>query len=130
MPGCESIVHDGWRAAQSRIRRELDDADVAIVTSYCADAADASREILDRPDLLRVFYDLDSPVTIGNIRAGRPVEYLLDTGLQDFDLVLSYAGGKTLEDLASLLGARNVHPLYGHVDPAVHRPVPKQASYR
>jgi spore maturation protein CgeB len=128
--GCRVIVHDDWAGALPGICDELDGADVAIVTSYCADAIEASREILDRPGLLRIFYDLDSPVTIAAVRAGRPVSYLLDSGLREFDLVLSYAGGETLQDLATLLGASQVYPLYGHVDHTVHRPMPRKACYR
>jgi spore maturation protein CgeB len=42
--------------------------------------------------------------------------------LGDFDLVLSYTGGAALDELRSRLGARRVAPLYGSVDPVVHRP--------
>jgi spore maturation protein CgeB len=129
IPGCDVIVHEDWQSHAARIRAELDDADVAIVTSYCADAVTATREICDR-QLLRVFYDLDSPVTIGQILAGRSVSYLPQSGLRDFDLVLSYAGGGTLQQLTTLLGAPVVHALYGHVDPALHRPVSARLRYR
>src|SRR5690606_25514121 len=40
----------------------------------------------------------------------------------DFDLVLSYTGGAALRALRERLGAKRVAPLYGHVDPDVHRP--------
>ena len=40
--------------------------------------------------------------------------------LADFDLVLSYTGGRALEELKTQLGARRVAPLYGSVDPEVH----------
>ncbi|HEU4559332.1 MAG TPA: glycosyltransferase, partial [Longimicrobium sp.] len=41
-----------------------------------------------------------------------------------FDLVLSFTGGPALAELRTRLGARRTAPLYGHVDPDVHRPVP------
>ncbi|HEX3895608.1 MAG TPA: glycosyltransferase, partial [Rudaea sp.] len=56
--------------------------------------------------------------------------YLDARGLRDYDLVLSYTGGAALEDLRDVLGARDVHPLYGHVDPDVHRPMPFAEHYR
>jgi spore maturation protein CgeB len=50
--------------------------------------------------------------------------------LQDFDLVFSYTGGRALAGLRDELGARTTVPLYGSVDPDVHRPVPPVEEYR
>jgi spore maturation protein CgeB len=58
------------------------------------------------------------------------VEYILDRGLGDFDLVLSYTGGQALAELKSLLGARHVVPLYGSVDPETHFPAPPEERFR
>jgi spore maturation protein CgeB len=69
-----------------------------------------------------VFYDLDTPVTLDALASGAAVPYLPPEGLGGFDLVLSYTGGAALEQLRDRLGARRVEPLYGHVDPDVHRP--------
>lgn len=104
-------------------RRHLADADVAMVTSYCADAVAATQLVLESRAQLRTFYDLDSPVTLDCLGAGRPVEYIGARGLADFDLVLSYTGGRALEELQSKLGARRVAALYGSVDPEAHRRV-------
>ncbi|HXE55877.1 MAG TPA: glycosyltransferase, partial [Tepidisphaeraceae bacterium] len=43
---------------------------------------------------------------------------------------LSYTGGAALDELQRQLGARRVAPLYGHVDPQVHHPVPSHGRYR
>ena len=51
------------------------------------------------------------------------MDYIPDGGLGPFDLVLSYTGGRALDELRSSLGARSVTPLYGCVDPDLHRPV-------
>jgi spore maturation protein CgeB len=45
-------------------------------------------------------------------------------------LALSYTGGASLEALRDRLHARVAVPLYGSVDPAVHRPVPPDPSFR
>jgi spore maturation protein CgeB len=129
--GVELLLYPEWRAVQARARAELSMADVAIATSYCPDAVAACRLILDEnTGALRVFYDLDTPVTLGRLASGQPVEYLPSEGLGDFDLVLSFAGGGALHALAEQLGARRVAPLYGHVDPEAHCPVPASESYR
>ena len=131
LPGGELVLYPDWAGVRERAGRELADADVALVTSYCPDGL-AATELLagGASRATRVFYDLDTPVTLENLHAGRDVPYLGARGLRDFDLVLSYTGGRALEALRTLLGARAVHTLYGHVDPQVHCRVPPRAPYR
>lgn len=125
-PGVSLTIYPSWDAVEERALDTLRRADVAVVTSYCPDAPEASALIARAPrSLVRVFYDLDSPVTLERIRSGLPVAYLPQDGLAAFDLVLSYAGGPAMRELRERLGARRVAPLYGSVDPAVHRPVPR-----
>jgi spore maturation protein CgeB len=68
-------------------------------------------------------------VTLSRLRAGETTTYIGSRGLAGFDLVLSYTGGAALDVLRDELGASRVAPLYGHVDPAVHRPVAPQAPF-
>jgi spore maturation protein CgeB len=100
------------------------------VTSYCPDGSTASRLVLDSGLARKVYYDLDSPVTLERLGRGETVPYLPDEGLADFDLVLSYAGGAALDGLRRDLGARVVSPLYGSVDPDVHKPVQPASRHR
>jgi spore maturation protein CgeB len=131
LPGGDLVLYRDWEALVPRAKRELADADAVMVTSYCPDGVAATQLLLDSDtDALKVFYDLDTPVTLECLRAGRSVAYIGPRGLRDFDLVLSYTGGAALDDLQSLLGAPRVDTLYGHVDPQVHRRVPPQAHYR
>jgi spore maturation protein CgeB len=122
-------LYQSWNDIVSTASRELRDADVAIVTSYCPDGIAASDLVWFSP-ALRVFYDLDAPVTIARLRAGEVVPYIPPNGLGDFDLVLSFTGGGALDALRADLGAKQVAPLYGSVDPDVHRPVPFNHRYR
>lgn len=130
VPGCELHLYSGWREIESRARKLLAEADVGMVTSYCPDGIAATDLVLDSEIPLRVFYDLDTPVTLWNLRDGKTVPYIGPKGLSGFDLVLSYTGGEALSALKNELGARRVAPLYGSVDPAVHRPVPPDPAYR
>ena len=130
LPGGRLCLYPDWEAVLPTVRAELADADVAMVTSYCPDGVAASDLVLDSPVALRAFYDLDAPVTLGHLRAGEPVAYIGPRGLRDFDLVLSYTGGATLTELRTSLGARRVAPLYGSVDPEVHRPADPVNAYR
>jgi len=123
-------LYSEWSDAERIARAELRDADVGVVTSYCFDGVAASDLVLDSPAGMRVFYDLDTPVTLARIRAGETVGYIGPRALEDFDLVLSYTGGAALDELRTLLRARAVAPLYGSVDPEVHRRVPPRPQYR
>lgn len=116
------VLYRDWGAASRAARAELADADVGMLTSYCPDAAAAAELLLEAPVPVRAFYDLDSGVTLERLRAGEEVAYLPPTGLGIFDVVLTYTGGRTLDEYRASLGARRVAPLYGSVDPDVHRP--------
>ena len=124
LPGGNLILYPEWDEAVAAARLELADADVAMVTSYCPDGIAAS-ELVWASSALRVFYDMDTPVTVANLRAGKPLTYVDSRGLGEYDLVLSFTGGGALTWLEEEMGARKVAPLYGSVDPDLyHRVVP------
>jgi spore maturation protein CgeB len=125
----EILLYEDWPQTEPRARELLNSVDAAIVTSYCPDARAAADLVLGSKVPLRVFYDLDSPVTLQRLRAKGSVEYIPPYGLEPFDLVLSYAGGRALQELSSRLGARRVAPLYGSVDPEIHQPVASNPRY-
>jgi len=124
----ELVLYPDWTQALPQMRRALAGADVGMVTSYCPDALAATR-LLQDSTVLRCFYDLDTPVTLARLDAGEAVDYIGPDGLAGFDLVLSYTGGGALEALRTRLGARRVVPIYGSVDPALHRPAPPRPEY-
>lgn len=128
MPGGgELVLYADWDEALAN--RHLRDADAAIVTSYCPDGIAASEAIFASPCPRRIFYDLDTPVTLENLESGRDLPYIGARGLRDFDLVMSFTGGPALDILRTRLGATRTAPLYGHVDPDVHRPMPKDPQF-
>jgi spore maturation protein CgeB len=121
--GCHLFLYPSWDDVRGAAEAALADADVGMVTSYCPDGRQACDLVLGS-QLMRVFYDLDTGVTLARLKGGEQVSYLPEDGLGDFDLVLSYTGGRALEELRTRLGARHVAPLYGSVDPEAHRPSP------
>lgn len=116
------LLYPDWAGVAESAAAQVAAADVAMVTSYCPDGAAAADLVLSKARGLTVFYDLDTPATLANLGAGVFPAYLPATGLQDFDLVLSYTGGEALSALCSRLNARRVAPLYGHVDPEFYAP--------
>jgi spore maturation protein CgeB len=121
LPGGHLVLYDDWAEIRPRAEADIADADVAMVTSYCPDGIAASRLVCDAAAGLTVFYDLDTPITLAHLRGGESVPYIGPEGLSGFDLVLSYTGGEALSALRSMLGARRAAPLYGHVDPDLHK---------
>jgi spore maturation protein CgeB len=122
------VLYPAWAEVNARAKTAVSESDVAVVTSYCPDAVAACDTVLDS-QAIKIFYDLDTAVTIENYRAHGMVDYVPSYGLADFDLVLSYVGGRALKELRELFGARQVAPLYGSVDPEVHRPVTPSIHY-
>jgi spore maturation protein CgeB len=129
VPGVDLRIYGAWSEVRAEAERELRDADVGLVTSYCPDAVPACALVLDSRAAVHGYYDLDTPITLEKLAGGEEVPYLPAGGLGDFDLVLSYGGGRSLELLASTLGARRTAALHGSVDPEVHRPAEPRAAY-
>lgn len=125
----ELRLYSAWDEVRTSAARHVDEADAAIVTSYCPDGIAASELVASSAGALKVFYDLDTPVTLSRLNRGEPTTYIGPRGLADFDLVLSYTGGGALTQLQTRLGARLVRPLYGHVDPAVHYPAALRSGF-
>src|SRR5688572_21577157 len=67
---CRLVLYEQWNDIASLAARELADADVGMVTSYCPDARVATRAVLESVVSRKVFYDLDSPVTLDRLARG------------------------------------------------------------
>jgi len=130
LAGTDLRLYPSWDEVLPAARREVADADAAMVTSYCPDGVAACELVLSTAGPVSVFYDLDTPVTLDRLQAGEQVPYLPAAGLGGFDLVLSYTGGRALDELRDRLGARRVAPLYGSVDPEAHRPAGPVAGFQ
>lgn len=128
IPGGSLVLYRDFEEIRPRAVRECSDADVVMVTSYCPDGISACDLATGAPGL-SVFYDLDTPVTLARLGEGESLPYIGARGLSDYDLVLSYTGGRALDELRGRLGAHRAVPLYGHVDPAVHRPAAADPAF-
>jgi len=131
LPYAQVHLYTDWHEIKAEAARELRDADVGIVTSYCPDGVDACHLVLNSGLWRSMFYDMDTPVTLSRLEKGETVEYLPPNGLGEFDLVLSYTGGQALHQLREKLHAQRAETLYGWVDPAIHHrvePSPKFTS--
>ena len=129
-PDIELHLYHDWNDIAANARKAVAEADVAVVTSYCPDGIAATDLVCSTDVDLRVFYDLDTPVTLEALSKGEQLTYIGRRKLRDFDLVLSYTGGAALTALEDQLGAHRVAPLFGSVDPEIHRPACSLAGYQ
>ncbi len=123
-------LYDSMSFIRTEVETELARADVAMCTSYCPDGVEVAEWILQSRAPVRAFYDMDTPITLKALDSEATRAYLPTNGLKGFDLVLSYTGGRALAELQTRLGARNVAPLYGWVDPESHHPVAPGKQFR
>jgi spore maturation protein CgeB len=122
---CEVRLFDDWQGIASQVRRELDDADVAIVGSYFPDGLAATDLVLDSRAAVRAFYDIDTPLTVATLREKGSTGYLRAGQVPGFDLYFSFTGGPMLRELERRFGVRRAVPLYCSFDPdRYHRVAP------
>ncbi len=127
--GGRLVLYEKFADVRLEATRLCDGADLVLSTSFCPDGKEAAQLLLGSRAAIKAFYDLDTPVTLDRLSRGESVAYLPDEGLRAFDLVLSYTGGRALEELQRRLGARVVAPLYGWADPETHYPVARTEGY-
>ncbi len=117
---CKLVLYDSWEDVRHGAIANAKESDIVLTASYCPEGARINEEVLELSRPLRVYYDLDAPVTLAKLRAGETVEYVAAEQLREFDLVLSWTGGRALNELRSRWGAAEARPLFGCVDPDVY----------
>jgi spore maturation protein CgeB len=124
---CELKLYSSWDAVCGQALAEAAESDVVITASYVPEGARIADALLALDGPLRVFYDLDTPITLNRLAQG-DLDYLRASQLAAFDLVLSWTGGAALEALERDFGVKVARPLFGCVDPDVYRPVTPYAD--
>lgn len=125
---CDLVLYRTWNDVRMRALAEAADSDAVIVGSYCPEGARIGDEVLALPRPVRVFYDLDTPITLHNLEQGG-APYLRTEQMPAWDLYLSFTGGSILDELQSRWQVRRARPLFGCVDPEVHFRVAPRAEF-
>ena len=120
---CDLTLYSDWESARPAALACAAESDAVICASFCPQGARIGDDVLELPRPTKIFYDLDTPVTLAALESGE-VEYLRREQICAFDLYLSFTGGNTIDELTSRWGARLALPLYGCVDPEVHTRTP------
>ncbi|WP_414473074.1 glycosyltransferase [Microvirga sp. M2] len=81
-----------------------------------------------RPDAIRIFWDVDAPATLAELRENP--DHPLRRTLPALDFVLTYGGGPPVIEAYEGLGARRCIPIYNALDPSTHHPVPADDRFR
>lgn len=118
---CQVVLYGTWRGILPAVRRELREADVAMVGSYFPDGIAAADEVASSPVAVRTYYDIDTPITVAALRAQGRTDYLESRQIANFDVYFSFTGGPTLDELETSFGSPRAVPLYCSFDPQNYR---------
>ena len=110
-------LYDDWMSVVPTVRKVLEETDVAIVGSYFPDGVAALSEMADKHVPVRCFYDIDTPVTVAQLRKNGGCGSILASQLPALDLYFSFTGGPILAELESHFGVKRALPLYCSFDP-------------
>jgi spore maturation protein CgeB len=126
---CDLKLYSCWDDIRGEALAEAAESEVVMTASYVPEGARIAEELLSLDGPLRVFYDLDTPITLQQLKRG-DLDYLRAQQLPHFDLVLSWTGGDALSALEREFGVKQARPLFGCVDPDVYRPVASRPGLR
>ncbi len=124
------VVYDGTVDALMALTRKAAEADIVVKASGVGFEDDLLLlEILRhaRPDAMRIFWDVDAPATLAEIR--RAPGHTLRRALGSLDIVLTYGGGAPVVSAYRSLGAKDCVPIYNALDPENHFPVPPDPRF-
>ncbi len=121
---CSVRLYEQWSRESRDLVALAADADVVLVGSYFPDAIVATRALLNAGFGPVLFYDIDTPITMAQLREQGRTAYLEPSLIPLYDAYLSFTGGPALAELQDDFGASWAVPFYCSVDPEMYRPVP------
>lgn len=125
---CKTVLYSDFLQVKKAAGRLVRNADLVIMGSYVPDGVEVGRWLLDTALNNTAFYDIDTPVTISKISRG-DYEYISPELIPEFDLYLSFTGGRMLRRLETEFGAAMARPLYCSVDPSIYYPEPTNCMW-
>ena len=127
---CTVHLYSDWQTRSPELLALSKDADAIVIGSYFPDAIPATRELLDAGCGPLLFYDIDTPITMGKLRTRGATEYLDSAMIPCYSAYLTFAGGPLLEEIRNRFGSPAAVPFYCSVDPDLHKPAAANARYR
>ncbi|HSU05528.1 MAG TPA: glycosyltransferase [Acetobacteraceae bacterium] len=130
-PWAQVVVYPATEQGVRRVVAQAAAAEVVVKASGVGvfdDALLAGVISAPRVDALRVFWDVDAPATIAEMRDDP--QHPVRRSLSSIDMVLTYGGGEPVVDAYTELGAVSCVPVYNALDPETHYPVTADPALR
>ena len=129
-PWAQVVVYDNDEAAARKVIAQAARADVVVKASGVGVFDDLLIEgvmAAAAPHALRLFWDVDAPATLAEIRPD--ADHPIRRTLPKLDAVLTYGGGPPVIAAYEAIGARLCRPIYNALDPQTHHPVPAEPRF-
>jgi len=120
-PYCDISLYSSLDELNEKFSQVIRSADAVVVGSYVPEGIAVGRFVNCAAKNVTAFYDIDTPVTLANLKEGT-CEYLSPDLIHKYQLYLSFTGGPTLDFIEQRLGSPCAHPLYCSVDPKLYFP--------
>ncbi|MDB5037683.1 MAG: hypothetical protein JWQ35_1211 [Bacteriovoracaceae bacterium] len=98
-----------------RFSEDIQTADAVIVGSYVPDGVSIGNWVLSKAGGVRVFYDIDTPVTLAAV-ASNSCKYISKDLISKYDLYLSFTGGPLLQKIENVWGSPKARAFYCSID--------------
>ena len=126
---CTVHLYEDWAAEARSLVALSADADAIVVGSYFPDAKAASAALMNADYGPVFFYDIDTPITLAQLRSPQGSAYLDPAMIPHYTAYLSFTGGSALRELEIQLGSPRAVAFYCSVDPQDYRPMPCRAEF-
>ena len=127
---CTLHLYANWSESARTLLKTSKDADAIIVGSYFPDAIEVTRALLNIGAGPLLFYDIDTPVTLAQLRKDGKTPYLDPDLIPNYSAYLSFSGGASLRVLADEFGSPRAVGFYCSVDPDLYQPTGVHKNYR
>ncbi len=128
LPYCQIGLYESLEQLREEYAQTIAEADFVVVGSYVPDGIAVGEWVTRSAAGLKVFYDIDTPVTLTSLGAGK-CEYLSQPLISKYNLYLSFTGGPTLTYLEEQLHSPCARPLYCSVDQTLYFPEPRPSQW-
>ena len=129
-PGyCTVHLYEHWQPSETWLLSLARDADAIVLGSYFPDAIAATKALLAHPHPPLLFYDIDTPITLAQLRTSGRTPYLEAALIPHYAAYLSFTGGPALAELEQTFGSPRAIPFYCSVDPTLYHPTPNRSEY-
>jgi spore maturation protein CgeB len=125
----EVVVYEATPEGCKAVMGRAAEADVVVKASGVGVFDDELLGVfgLARPDALKIFWDVDAPATLAELRGQEA--HPLRKALPGIDMVLTYGGGPPVVTAYEAIGARRCRPIYNALDAQTHHPVAPQLRF-